>query len=204
MDVPLEISFRNIDNTDLIEDLVRRKVTKLEAVAGRLTSCRVAIEMPHRHKQTGNPYRVRVEVNLPGVKSMTIKREAGDDPQHESLEALVREVFESARRRVREVVEQQHGSVKLSPAPEEVAIVAKLFPDRDYGFLETLDRREIYFHRNSVLNGDFDRLEIGTGVRFTEEEGDKGPQASSLRIVNKPGVSSPKSPPTGLPPQGRH
>jgi len=37
------------------------------------------------------------------------------------------------------------------------------------------------------LNDDFDRLEIGTGVRFVEEPGEEGPQASTVQIVDKPG-----------------
>jgi len=58
-----------------------------------------------------------------------------------------------------------------------------LFPKQDYGFLETPDGREIYFHRNSVLHPGFDRLEIGTEVRFVEELGQEGPQASTVAIV---------------------
>jgi cold shock CspA family protein len=56
-----------------------------------------------------------------------------------------------------------------------------------YGFIRSLDGREIYFHKNSMPAGEFGRLEIGTGVRWVEEEGEKGPQASALRIVDKPG-----------------
>jgi cold shock CspA family protein len=63
--------------------------------------------------------------------------------------------------------------------------VSKLFPDEGYGFLETPDGREVYFHRNSVLGADFDRLSIGTEVRFAEEEGEKGLQASTVTVVGK-------------------
>lgn len=59
----------------------------------------------------------------------------------------------------------------------------------DYGFLRTLDTgREIYFHRNSVSDRDFERLEVGTGVQFAEEEGEMGPQATTVQIVDKPGA----------------
>jgi cold shock CspA family protein len=66
--------------------------------------------------------------------------------------------------------------------------VYKLFPEEGYGFLKTPDGREIYFHRNSVLNNEYDRLEIGTGVRFVAEVGEKGLQASTVLVVDKPGV----------------
>jgi cold shock CspA family protein len=66
--------------------------------------------------------------------------------------------------------------------------VIRLFREEGYGFLETPDGREIYFHRNSVLHPGFDRLEIGTEVRFAEEEGEKGPQASTVAIVGTRGL----------------
>lgn len=49
--------------------------------------------------------------------------------------------------------------------------------------LTSVDGREIYFHKNSVLSGAFPRLKIGTTVRFAEERGEKGPQATSVRIL---------------------
>jgi cold shock CspA family protein len=60
--------------------------------------------------------------------------------------------------------------------------VSKLFPEQGYGFIETRAGAEVYFHRNSVLNHAFDRLTTGTEVRFVEEEGEKGPQASTVAV----------------------
>jgi len=61
--------------------------------------------------------------------------------------------------------------------------VVKIFPGEGYGFLEDDEGREIYFHRNSVLDGAFQRLEVGSEVRFAEEAGEKGPQASSVGLI---------------------
>jgi cold shock CspA family protein len=63
--------------------------------------------------------------------------------------------------------------------------IAELFPQDDYGMITSADGREIYFHRNSLLNADFDKLREGTSVRYVEEAGDKGPQASSVRVESK-------------------
>ena len=60
----------------------------------------------------------------------------------------------------------------------------EIFPDRGYGFLETADGRDIYFNQASVLDGHFDRLRVGTRVQFAEESGDKGPQASTLKVIH--------------------
>jgi cold shock CspA family protein len=70
--------------------------------------------------------------------------------------------------------------------PTPYARVSKLFLHEGYGFLETADGREIYFHSNSVLEPGFDHLQIGTEVRFAEEQGAEGPQASTVAVVGKP------------------
>ena len=60
--------------------------------------------------------------------------------------------------------------------------MAKFLADGDCGFIETPDGREVYFHRNAVLNDAFDRLTVGSDVRFVENEGVKGSQASTVRV----------------------
>ena len=79
------------------------------------------------------------------------------------------------------------GDVKVHEAVS-YARVSKLLPERDHGFLETSEGREIYFHRNSMLHPGFEPLAIGTEVRFTEEAGEQGPQASTVAIVGTPGL----------------
>ncbi|HTN87342.1 MAG TPA: cold shock domain-containing protein, partial [Sorangium sp.] len=71
------------------------------------------------------------------------------------------------------------------PAQDTAGVITKLFSD--YGFITTTDGREIYFHERSILSGPFSDLKIGMGVAYTEEDGDKGPQASTVRIVDARG-----------------
>jgi cold shock CspA family protein len=106
---------------------------------------------------------------------------------------VIRDAFDAASRQLKALKEKQRNRVKTHEAQETTAIVTKLFPEEGYGFIRTLDDLEVYFHRNSVLNNDFDRIEIGTGVHFFIEDGEEGPQASTVRIVDKPGVSAGKS-----------
>ncbi|MBD3289315.1 HPF/RaiA family ribosome-associated protein [candidate division KSB1 bacterium] len=184
--VPLEVSYRNVQKTDEIEGLIHEKVEKLEQVCYYMTSCRVAVEKPQEHLRTGNPYRVRVEIRVPPGHDFVSKQEPGEGEMHDSIVTVLQNVFDSARRQLRKVVERQRGEVKKHPKQQTQAVVTKLFTDRGFGFLETIDGREIYFHKNSVLHNGFDRLDIGTGVRFVEHEGEKGPQASSVQIIEKP------------------
>jgi cold shock CspA family protein len=69
--------------------------------------------------------------------------------------------------------------------PTPIGLVARIDPSGDFGFIATSDGREIYFHRNSVLNGAFERLKPGSSVAFAEEDGEKGPQASTVRPTSK-------------------
>lgn len=75
-----------------------------------------------------------------------------------------------------------HGFVKTHET-QPIGVVAALTPD--HGFIHTPEEKEVYFHRNSVLNGDWAKLEVGSRVAFAEEMGDKGPQASSLRLMGR-------------------
>jgi cold shock CspA family protein len=81
-------------------------------------------------------------------------------------------------------VRRGQGAVKLHEEPPHGRILRVCRPD-DYGFIEAVDGREIYFHRNSVLDDAFDRLEPGAEVWFSEEQGERGAQASTVRVVGK-------------------
>jgi cold shock CspA family protein len=60
-----------------------------------------------------------------------------------------------------------------------------MFHYEGYGFIETTDGGEVYFDKNSVVDADFDKLEAGQEVRFSEEMGNKGPQASTVHVIGK-------------------
>ena len=187
MKVPLEVFFQGISKTPDIEDLIRERVAKLEQTCSYLSSCKVAVESPQKHQKSGDPFRIRIDMTVPPGHELVVKEESSQGDIHDALPKVLRRVFDAARRQLQELVERQRGEVKTHPQQEATALVVKLFRRRGYGFLKTTDGRELYFHRNSVLEDDFDRLEVGTGVRFLEEAGEKGPQATTVQIVDKPG-----------------
>jgi cold shock CspA family protein len=142
---------------------------------------------PQRHQRGGNRYRVRIDIGAGLAKPIVVTRQPGD--MHRDLRTIVLDAFRAARRQLQSATERVRGDERSPVEPR--GLVERLVPDagsEGYGFLRALDGREIYFHRNSVLNDDFERLAIGTEVRFEEEEGDHGPQASSVQIVSKPGA----------------
>jgi cold shock CspA family protein len=185
MQIPLEITCRNVHKSDQLVELIQKKVNSLEKVCDYITQCNVVIEKPLRHGDVGNPYQVRLDITVPPGHKIEVVKEPNKTEFRDPLYATVRNAFDAARRQLQKLVELQRGEVKAHIEPDDEGIVVKLFDD--YGFLESLTGRDIYFHKNSVVNHDFVRLEIGTAVRFVEEMGEDGPQASTVRIVDKPG-----------------
>jgi len=200
MRIPLEVSYRNVRKTEAVEALIREKADDLRRVHQSLISCRVTVEAPQQHQQSGRPYRVRVAMTVPPGHELVVSRDPSGGGLHEELSSLIRDAFEAARRQLHRLAEKQRGEVKTHPEQEVMGMVVRLFREQGYGFLKGLDGREFYFHRNAVLQNGFKRLEVGTGVRFNESLGEKGPQASMVQIVDRPGAHVSKADETAVEP----
>jgi cold shock CspA family protein/ribosome-associated translation inhibitor RaiA len=187
MQIPVITSFRNLRKSPAIEDLIHKQAAKLERVCDHIVSCRIAVEKPQEHQKSGNPFRVRVDVTVPPEHELVVTRESSEGDLHEQLSTVIRDAFGAMRRQLRKLVEKQHGDIKAHPAQELSGMVIRLFREQEYGFIKSLDGQEIYFHKNSLSGEEFDRLDVGTGVQWVEQEGEKGPQASTVRIIDKPG-----------------
>ncbi|HEQ98918.1 MAG TPA: HPF/RaiA family ribosome-associated protein [candidate division Zixibacteria bacterium] len=186
MEVPLELTLRDIKKTDELVDLVNDKVASLEKVCDYIISCRIALEKPQEHQRMGNPYRVRVNVRVPPGHEIVVKREPGDGDMHEPLDAVIRDVFSAAQRQLKELVEKQRNEVKVHPDQEVAAVIERIFKDEGYGFLKTIEGREVYFNESSLVNDRLEDLEPGMGVRFVGALSDAGFQASTVQVVDKP------------------
>ena len=203
MILPLQISYRNIERTDELERSIREEVARLETFDDRIIGCHVMVEVPHEHHEHGRHVHVRIDLVVPGAEIL-VRREpslhsalqqldtAEDQKrfeiqaQHEHVFVALGDAFDVARRRLQDHVRRTRGAVKLHEGSPR-GRVSSLFPD--YGFIQTTDGREVYFHRNSVLDGRFDGLNVGSAVRFAEEEGEEGPQASTVHVVPHEGVA---------------
>ena len=203
MKIAPEITYRNVEKTVAIDSLVQEKMNKLERVCNYISSCHIAIEKIHDRPSSGSPYRVRIDITVPPGQEIVAESSPGDTNQYVEVDTVIRDAFGMAQRQLRELARQQRDSDKSrdnNQPDDTTGLVTKLFRKQGYGFIKTLDGQDIYFHRNSVLHDDFDRIEIGTGVRFFATEGDKGLQASTVQIVDKPGHSVGQAEETLIPP----
>jgi cold shock CspA family protein len=170
-------------HSDTIEALVRDKAAHLDTFADHIMSCRVVVEPAGKHHLHGNLYEVRIDLTVPG-EEIAVTCEPSEHTEYKDIQVALRDAFDSARRRLEDYVRRRRGTVKAHEATPH-GRVSKLFPDEGYGFIDTPDGREVYFHRHSVLHEGFDRLAIGTEVAFVEEEGKKGPQATTVRPAGR-------------------
>jgi cold shock CspA family protein len=181
MQIPLQITFRGMSPSVAVEAKIRERAAKLDRYYGRIMGCRVIVETPHRHHHQGKLFHVRVDLTVPGGE-LLVRREPARHHAYEDVFVAVRDAFDAIQRQLEDYVRRQRGQVKTHEEQPSGRIV-RLFPAEGYGFIETADGREVYFHRNSVLDAAFERLAVGEAVAFVEEAGDKGPQASTVHVL---------------------
>ncbi len=170
----LEIEHSDVPLTGETEAYIRNRAEHLRRLHPQVTLCRVSISAPASHHQQGGPFRVAVEVSVPGSKLSVNRRQAPD------LRLAIRKAFEAARRQVASRGRIQRQQVRAHTAVHLHGEVGRLFPDDGYGFIQADDGREVYFHQSAVLSPGFGQLRAGMRVRFADELGDKGPRATSV------------------------
>ncbi|MGE4232507.1 MAG: HPF/RaiA family ribosome-associated protein [Bacteriovoracia bacterium] len=184
MQFPPQISFHQVNSSPSLELLIRKKIEKLEQFYSNIIGCRVVVEPSNRRHNQGNLYHVRVEVSMPGA-DLVVSRDPPAHQAHEDVHITVYDAFQAMTRKIEDFVRTYFRNRKRHRNRLTRARVKSLFPMEDYGFLETRDGREIYFHKNSLRDGSFENLEVGASVRFLEEQGYEGPQAAMVHLVRK-------------------
>jgi hypothetical protein len=157
MKLPLQITFRNMKSSALLEEWIQAEAAKLDTFYSQIMACRVAIEVPHRHHNNGKPLHVRIDLTLPG-KEIVIKREPvprhrprtireGDAliklhsmPPYHDLHLVIHDAFKAAARRIHDFARYRRVNVKTheqSPA----ANVRRILPEEGNGFLNAGEGR---------------------------------------------------------------
>jgi cold shock CspA family protein len=184
MQTPVEIDFQGMKGSEKLRTSIINHVDGLEERFGRITACRVALKGPSEHHRKGTPYEISIRLLLPQGREIDIARTSFADERLADIDFAINDAFKRARRRLSDQARLIRGHVK-SHNGQPVATVRRVDSAAGFGFLETADGREIYFHRNSVLNNAFAHLAPGARVAFCEETGEKGPQASTVKLLGK-------------------
>jgi ribosomal subunit interface protein len=106
MQTPLQITIRDIEHSDALETHIRDKAKKLEEFFERITSCRVIVEMPHKHHHQGKQFKVRIDIGVPGSE-IVVNRDHAED-----VYVALRDGFDSAKRQLEEYARKMRGDIK--------------------------------------------------------------------------------------------
>lgn len=184
MQTPLEIHFNNMERSEAVEAAIRTRAEKLEQFYGGITSCHVFVDAPHHHHRKGNRYEIRLEVRIPG-KELAVNQKPGDVNAHEDIYVAIRDAFDAMERQLKKWKRQVRGEPRGRETPLQGRI-AEIHPGEGYGQIATTDHRLVYFHKNSVVGGEFADLKEGDPVELVVQIGEspKGPQASTVRPIS--------------------
>jgi ribosomal subunit interface protein len=182
MNIPVQITFRHIEQSPALEERIRKLMLRLEKFSAHILRCHVVVAAPHQHSRQGTIFEFRIEITVPG-EQIVIDRTHPLHQSHEDPYVALRDLFRAARRKLEEYERQQRLEVKTHFEPKQGRI-CEIDPRRRFGRIETEDGRLVYFHRNSVVGDRFENLVTGSRVRFAEQTGDRGPHASAVHVIS--------------------
>lgn len=139
MELPVQITFRNVDPSEAVAARIREEAAKLDTFFPRITSCRVVVDAPHRHHRWGDVYSVRVDVGVPGAELVvrhdpslhTAAQRTGElawhrhlepEADHKDLYVAVRDSFQAMRRQLQDYSRRLRGEVKTHGEGEGAAV----------------------------------------------------------------------------------
>lgn len=166
-----------------VEAQIESKVKMLERFFDRTIGYDVVIEAPPHHSRKGHPFNVRLEIAVPGGAPVVVSHPHHDRIDHDDAYVAIRDAFNAAKRQLQDRARKNRGEVKLHEGPS-TGRVWHLVPTERYGFILAGDGAEIYFHENALIGVEYDALEVGAEVTYVvhDKEGDKGPQASTVKL----------------------
>ena len=99
------------------------------------------------------------------------------------IHTSLRDAFRAAERQLESYKGRQREDTTAPSGSALAGQVALIQPGEDHGFILTNTGTQLYFHRDSVTNGNFEELKPGVMVHYVEEEGDAGPVATKIRVA---------------------
>lgn len=173
MKLPLEISFQGMEPSAAVQERAREKAAKLAQFFGGIISCRVGIDLLHKHRHQGRPFGVRIDLTIPGQELVV------DRVEDEDVHVALRDAFDAMRRQLEDVARRMRGQEKAH-APLLRGEVARL--GDDFGFIRTASGDEYWFGPGNLHGAGFAALRVGSAVQFIADTGREGPQAKRVTL----------------------
>ncbi len=185
MQIPPQIEFQGFTPSEWQRLAIEEQFEKIDKLYSSVTSGRIVVKWPGGHHRNGGQYHINIMLRLPGDKEVDVSKTPPNDERYADFRFALNDAFKRARRQLQDEVRLMQGQVKTHEPPPTGRVTRLL---EDHGFLEGTGGFEVYFHRNSVLDGGFAKLKVGTLVYYSEEQGEKGAQASTVKLAGKHGM----------------
>ena len=114
MTTPLTVTFPRTKASPWLEAEIEKRFERLKVLFADIVSCRVVVDIPHRHHQRGNRFSIRIELGVPG-EDLAITRDSNLHGVAKDLdEAALTKRFdvEATRRDVRVVLTDAFDAAK--------------------------------------------------------------------------------------------
>jgi cold shock CspA family protein/ribosome-associated translation inhibitor RaiA len=165
-----------------METHIRQLAARLDKFGNDIMRCHVIVERHDRHKHQSRVIDVTIDMTLADGEIAIRRAHPADHGDRDPYTALSN-AFQAAGHELEDYERKRHDDRKKS-AQSAHGWISTLDAEHDSGRIESDDGRSVYFHRNSVIGRRFKDLRTGTEVRFSEEPGDEGPQASTVQVVS--------------------
>lgn len=111
MQIPLQVTFRDMPASEAVEMRIREKAEKLQRFYDRIMGCRVVVELAQRHKHQGKLHSVRIDLTVPGAELVA------NHAQHEDIYVALRDAFNAIARQLEDYARRSRGEVKTHATP---------------------------------------------------------------------------------------
>jgi ribosomal subunit interface protein len=173
--LPIEITVKDVPNTESIETRILEKAEKLTHFYDRIEYCKVVVSAAQKHKLQGKLFTTHIELKVPG------KLLVANHKVNENLYITIRDAFAAIQRQLEAYAQKQRGAIKKHMEVRHGKVV-RLY--EDYGFIRALDGSEYYFHADNFVGNNFNLLKVETPVSFIEFPGGDGLQAAHVCNLN--------------------
>ncbi len=106
MQIPLQITIRDVEQSEALEKHIREKAEKLDEFFNHIMSCRVVVEVPHKHHRQGKHFNVRIDIGVAGGE-IAVNRDHAED-----VYVALRDAFDAAKRQLEDYARKLRGDVK--------------------------------------------------------------------------------------------
>jgi ribosome-associated translation inhibitor RaiA len=101
MTFPVQITFRNMPASRMLEQRIKEFAQRLEKFSSRILDCTVLINRPHQSRRKGDLFDIHINITVPG-SLIVVHRAHAADASHVDPYVALRDTFIAMRRKLQD------------------------------------------------------------------------------------------------------